>query len=178
MIYENIHGWFDFANIYERQVINATNGSHFVEIGSWLGKSAAFMAERIKEEETDIRFDCIDTFEGSESGIELKTIPDGLNIFAKFQENMKPLKNYYNVFIGESAKLVDLYEDNSLDFVFVDANHEYKFVKQDISLWLPKVKIGGTLAGHDYEFEVEKAVNELLPGAVRNNRSWVYDKIK
>lgn len=40
--------------------------------------------------------------------------------------------------------------DNSLDFAYIDANHNYESVKQDLDLWWPKVKEGGILAGHDY----------------------------
>lgn len=40
--------------------------------------------------------------------------------------------------------------DNSLDFVYIDANHEYSHVKQDIELWATKVRKGGIVAGDDY----------------------------
>lgn len=43
-----------------------------------------------------------------------------------------------------------MFEDNSLAFVYIDANHQYDHVKKDIELWYPKVKKGGVLAGHDY----------------------------
>ncbi len=54
------------------------------------------------------------------------------------------------------------------DIVFIDANHAYEYVKQDIRLWRPKVRSGGFLAGHDYLSKrgVRRAVDELLPGAV------------
>lgn len=39
--------------------------------------------------------------------------------------------------------------DGSLDFVYIDGNHSEEYVRQDIRLWWPKVKIGGMLAGHD-----------------------------
>lgn len=42
------------------------------------------------------------------------------------------------------------FEDGSLDAVFIDGNHEYKYVKEDIELWAPKVKVGGIVSGHDY----------------------------
>lgn len=38
---------------------------------------------------------------------------------------------------------------NDLDFVYIDANHQYGHVAEDLSAWWPKVKIGGILAGHD-----------------------------
>jgi len=42
------------------------------------------------------------------------------------------------------------FEDNSLDFVYIDANHEYEYVKQDIIEWTKKVRSGGIVSGHDY----------------------------
>jgi predicted O-methyltransferase YrrM len=40
--------------------------------------------------------------------------------------------------------------DDSLDFIFIDANHSYNSVLEDITLWTPKVKEGGIISGHDY----------------------------
>jgi len=40
--------------------------------------------------------------------------------------------------------------DGSLDFVYLDANHDSPYVDQDLGLWAPKVRAGGVLAGHDY----------------------------
>jgi hypothetical protein len=49
---------------------------------------------------------------------------------------------------GEFA--CELFQDNSLDFVYIDANHTYDAVKEDIKNWYPKVKSGGLVMGHDY----------------------------
>ena len=60
--------------------------------------------------------------------------------------------------------------DGSLDFVFIDADHTYEAVAADIQAWWPKVRPGGTLAGHDYvnhtlkngvSFGVFRAVDEF-----------------
>jgi hypothetical protein len=50
------------------------------------------------------------------------------------------------------------------DFVYIDANHSYEAVKQDILLWLPKIRPGGIVGGHDFAPEfpgVRQAVQEL-----------------
>lgn len=49
---------------------------------------------------------------------------------------------------SESASKI--FSNNLLDFVYIDANHAYDFVKNDIEYWYPKVKKGGYLLGHDY----------------------------
>ena len=56
----------------------------------------------------------------------------------------------------EAAALVP----NDLDLVFIDGNHDYEYVKQDIALWQPKIRKGGILAGHDFN-------REIFPGVVR-----------
>ena len=49
----------------------------------------------------------------------------------------------------EAALLVD---DESIDFCFIDAQHDYFSVMNDVIAWWPKVRIGGILAGHDYNY--------------------------
>jgi predicted O-methyltransferase YrrM len=56
-------------------------------------------------------------------------------------------------------------DDGSLDFVFIDADHSYEAVKQDITDWRPKVRSGGWLGGHDYSVKfpgVIRAVHEAF----------------
>ena len=45
--YKSIHGWCDFEDIYKEQVEAASDGSHFVEVGTYQGQSAAYMAVEI-----------------------------------------------------------------------------------------------------------------------------------
>lgn len=73
------------------------------------------------------------------------------------------IKNMYSV---AAAKEV---ADRSLDFVFIDANHAYEYVLADIEAWLPKVKRGGLITGHDYgvkgatgKFGVKAAVQKVF----------------
>lgn len=58
----------------------------------------------------------------------------------------------------EASKLI---EDESLDFVFIDADHSYEGCNNDIKNWMPKVKKGGYVIGHDIFWEgVNKALKE------------------
>jgi len=75
------------------------------------------------------------------------------------------MSNYNNVSILQmtSAKAAEIFCDGSLDAVYIDANHNYENVKQDISMWLPKLKDGGMMTGHDYQWtDVKKACDELI----------------
>ena len=46
--------------------------------------------------------------------------------------------------------------DNSLDFVYIDADHSYDFVMQDMIIWGRKVRKGGIVSGHDYYYDKNK----------------------
>ena len=86
-----------------------------------------------------------------------------------------------NLFSEQAAPMVP---DASLDFVFIDANHAYEYVTQDIALWLPKVRPGGLLTGHDYgvrgarkNFGVTRAVQETFGKNYGNIRHVWYHEV-
>ncbi len=62
------------------------------------------------------------------------------------------LKKYTNCTMvrKSSAEASKDFKDESLDMVYIDANHRLEFVINDISIWLPKIKSGGIISGHDY----------------------------
>ena len=65
---------------------------------------------------------------------------------------------------GWTVPVADQIEDGSLDFIFVDADHSYESVKADLLAWMPKVKKGGWIIGHDINWpSVKQAADELLP---------------
>lgn len=139
--------WFTFPEVYQEMVKRFPSGSKFVEIGSWKGKSSAFMCVEIANSGKQIDFCCIDTFEGS---VEHQNNPELPYLYDIFKSNMKPLEGYYRDMKMPSMEAVQKFENESLDFVFIDGSHEYEDIKNDIIFWLPKVKRGGILAGHDY----------------------------
>lgn len=81
----------------------------------------------------------------------------------KFKHNkkVKIIKNYSIIAAKE-------FEDNSLDWVYIDAAHHYKAVLNDLNAWMPKIKIGGYLCGDDFlintvhSYGVIEAVHEFL----------------
>lgn len=170
--------WFNYESLYVEMVGKFSSGSHFVEVGSWKGKSSAYMVVEIINSGKQITFDCVDTWEGS---LEHFNYPELPHLYDIFKENMKPLEDYYNDLKMKSTEAAKLYEDESLDFVFIDASHEYEDVKDDITYWLPKVKGGGILAGDDYTpywRGVVDAVDEILgKDNIRlDNFTWTYFK--
>jgi hypothetical protein len=70
-----------------------------------------------------------------------------------YEQAMKSIEGYEDraIMIRTSSEIAkNLFQDGSLDFVYIDANHAYEFVKDDIKFWYPKVKSGGYLCGHDF----------------------------
>lgn len=68
-----------------------------------------------------------------------------------FEISKKRLSSYNCEIIRKfSEEAIDDFMDESLDFVYIDANHDYDHVTKDLELWYKKVKVGGIVAGHDY----------------------------
>lgn len=87
---------------------------------------------------------------------------------AQFRDRVRKVKRF-------SVDAAPLVEDGSLDLVFIDGDHSYEAVKSDIAAWLPKVREGGIISGHDYgntnqhgdRFAgVDRAVDEAFSNAV------------
>jgi predicted O-methyltransferase YrrM len=173
--YKEIQNWFNYESVFDMAIKNAKDGARFVEIGVWKGGSTAYMGVEIYNSKKVIQYDAIDTFEGSiEHGIVKGLYEEALN-------NLKPLIDLkiVNLIKGHSQDIVKNYEDESIDFCFIDGSHEYEDVKADILAYLPKVKKGGILSGHDYDKiwdGVIKAVDETLGDVQVINGSWIYKK--
>jgi hypothetical protein len=67
------------------------------------------------------------------------------------------------LFKATSLEVAGEMAPGKLDFVFIDANHSYEAVKEDLEAWYPKIRKGGLFSGHDYQWEgVRKAVDEFF----------------
>ena len=175
--YLNIEGHFNFEAIYRDAVMSASDGDVFLEVGCWLGRSACYMAEMIKQSKKRITFHVLDTFLG-EDMTSNKT--DFYDVFIKNMEKAGVV-DFVTPHIVDSHSGANIFENESLKFIFIDANHQYEFVKKDIELYYPKVKDGGTIAGHDTQAEgVRKAIDEFFIEKQKNisyyENSWIHKK--
>jgi len=184
--HHTIQGWFTFPSFYKSAVDQAKDGYHFVEVGSWKGKSAAYIGVEIFNSKKQIKFDCIDTWEGSEENIDKNSscyeplLESKDDLYNHFLSNIAPLSGIVNPIRKPSIEAAPLYQNESLNLVFIDAAHDYENVCLDIKAWLPKVKPGGILAGHDFHHQpVQKAVSDILGNNFQhtNENIWIY-KIK
>lgn len=133
-------------------------------------------------------------------GYQDHTNQDELN--SLYKEAKARLALYKSKIIRKFSKnAVKDFADNSLDFVYIDANHSFLNIAHDIIEWSKKVKVGGIVSGHDYvkhrrhmNIHVKQVVNaytdaysikpwfvlgtyEEIPGQIRDNsRSWMWVK--
>lgn len=146
--YKTIFGWFDYATIYRRMVDEAAFTAKFVEVGSYEGRSAAFLAVEIINSGKDIRLSCVD--------------PNDAH-----RRNLDAVSHIIDSIVTPSPAACKLFDDASLDFVWIDGDHSEGAFYADVVNWLPKIKPGGWLGGHDYDHPahpgIAKVCGELLP---------------
>jgi predicted O-methyltransferase YrrM len=165
--YQSIEGWFNMEAQSLYLLENCPEDGIFVELGCFKGKSTSFIVTEIINQNRDVNFNTIDSFEGatnSNDKNEVKAYNGISNILEEFKQNTKHLNKYFDSVKCLSHEGADFFNDNSVDVIFIDAGHSYEAVKKDIEAWLPKMKKGGIMAGHDYwAWEgVRKAVNEAF----------------
>lgn len=148
--------------VYRRAVAHFPSGSVFVEVGCYYGKSVIYLAEEINRVGKNIKVFAVDTFDYKE-GVEGKVdiYPDFLDNITAYIDIIYPVK-------AKSLEAVELFKGDAelvekVDFVFIDADHEYESVYNDIMAWGEIVKDGGWIGGHDYGWEtVKRAVESVF----------------
>lgn len=129
------------------------------EVGSYEGISSVLLSHYCK------KLYCVDIF--SEEKYE-NTFDKNI---ANFSNNVEKIKSL-------SKDALDLFEDKSLDVVYVDASHDYENALFDIANWKNKIKNNGLMSGHDYHKDCQgviDAVNEIFgkPDKVYEDSSWI-----
>ena len=163
--WNSIPGWFDFQDIYSEIVKESKDKDAFVEIGTFYGKSTIFLANEIKNSGKDLPFFTVDPWNNSLIDEKGRKFPECS--MDKFMANAKScgVDRYVIPIPGLSIVAAKSFADKSLKFVFIDGEHSYEAVKSDIEAWLPKLRPGGVIAGHDYIRlwpGVKRAVNEAF----------------
>jgi len=125
-----------------QELASTTNGSIFVELGSYLGASSCYIASGIESAGKTAKLFCVDTWknEGMAEG-NRDTYEDFLKNTAKFQDVIVPLR-------GKSEDIAK-YFNAEIDFLFIDAGHDYENVRTDVLAWFPKLRAGAQVIFHD-----------------------------
>jgi len=137
-------------SLLKAQSLNNNENSIFVEIGTWEGDFTVAILENTNCK----KIYCIDPYKHFYNN----EYPDAMNKLtqAEFDEvynkTRKRLEKYGDrvEFIRKtSLEASYIFENESIDFVYIDGNHDFKYVDEDIRVWFPKVKSGGFLCGDD-----------------------------
>jgi hypothetical protein len=157
---------------YSRHILSKWRGQKLLSIDPWLAADPADYVDRsnVSQEEFDENFAATTA------------------LLARFGARSEIWRT---TSLDAAARI----PDRSLDFVYIDARHDYESVKEDVRAWYPKVKSGGIIAGHDYvdgllpqgDFGVKSAVDEFFaerglpvhktqgPSAVELFPSWLVE---
>jgi predicted O-methyltransferase YrrM len=175
--YQSIGGWAAFAPIYFQAVREFPENTPgvFVEVGSWLGRSAALMGVEIENSKKPIRLFCVDPW--VDGGPDLRHTDHFKKlkqpIYDQFLANTKPIEQHLIPLRMFSIDAAKQFADGSIDFLMLDGDHSYHAVKADIGAWLPKMKRGGIISGDDYGWPgVRDAANEAF-GERNLNVEWI-----
>lgn len=174
--YEDIDGWSDpsVLALYREAVANAADGDRLVELGCWKGKSFSMLLVEAANSGKQLNVYGVDHFRGSAFEEPMQHEAACINIYVVCHENAQRAQYPFSLWKEASPDAAGKFEDGSLAFVFIDASHDYASVAADIRAWLPKVKPGGVLAGHDFGMSgVAHAVKELLPVFEQPGCCWV-----
>lgn len=114
---------------YSRIVLAKWKGAKYYMVDLWARQPAEVYRERTDDIDYDFKFkDCL--------GV-VRDYPQAVMI-----------RDY-------SVKAADQIQDESLDWVFIDANHAFDAVTADLNAWFPKVKRGGLFSGHDFQHNTQ-----------------------
>jgi hypothetical protein len=131
MIFDGIHTRKDFVKI-----IDSREYEKCVEVGICKGNNSAWLLDNSK---LNVLY-----------GVENWSVRNCKKCREETEERMAKYGRRFQWKVGASLDMADQFEDNSIDFLYIDGDHRYKDISKDIKKWYPKVRLGGFFGGHDY----------------------------
>ncbi len=174
--------------LHLRQLIEDRQHKRIAEVGVWKGHFSIHILENCPQVEKVYSIDPYrqwpkKQYVDSRNNTSQKKFE---HIHQRVQGTLSKFGDRSTLIRDTSLNAVKTIKDESLDLVWIDANHSYQCVKEDMHAWLPKVKHGGILSGDDYGLQFPgtiEAVNEycfvrdiivsVIPGGV-----WYFEKGK
>lgn len=157
--WEQVDGWKAFSatrRVYDQMLaaMPSDRPSTIVELGTWVGRSTAYLGVEIVNSGKPVTLVAVDHFLGSAEIEHTARSGAVLESEATFRRNLAPVAEAlgprFLLVVEDSALAAELFEDATIDAVWIDASHGYDFVKADIAAWWPKVRPGGLLGGDDW----------------------------
>lgn len=152
-----------------------TDDMTFVETGVFLGSDIVTFGLRCKQRKVYPKIWAVDNFlsenisEASKNYVGVHS--DFKSAFIKNLQ-LNGLDHMVDIIESDSVLAAEQFEDESIDFLFLDSCHEYDFVFRELKAWLPKMKKNSYVCGHDYPSPgIVRAVAEVL-GDVTTTSNW------
>jgi hypothetical protein len=176
--WNDIPGWFQWRSAQEEAAQRFPDGSRFVEVGNFLGRSLCSLGEVAQLAGKRFTLIGVDTCRGSGTegpqgrDYHGAAVAEGGGTFAGLLHKNIIACGYGDaiaLIVADSLTAATFFADRSIEWVHLDARHDREHVRADIAAWLPKIKAGGWLSGDDYDPikwpEVVSTVTHLLPEA-------------
>jgi len=141
-----------------------------VEVGAESGNNAKIMFEELDIHHMYL-IDVYDTYFGMNGHGVLDSKKTGNACYNGAVNNLRNYMDKITWIIDYSEYAIEKIKEK-VDFVYIDGNHRYEYVKKDIELYYPIVKIGGVFGGHDFKAE-ESGVIQAVTERFGNN---IYQK--
>jgi len=162
---EGMKGSADLSKLFAE--LNFNNG---VEVGTDQG----LYAEVLCQDNPNLHLSCVDPWSAGEYKPGMSGVNEQQKYFnERYQETVAKLAPYNCTIIRKTSMnaLAD-FEDNSLDFVYIDANHDFLNFTMDLEGWMRKVRPGGIISGHDYAYYSYKKFNHVKRALIAYARSY------
>jgi len=129
-----------------------------IEVGTFVGE----FSKTILSTWNGILY-CLDVWRGMDDYKDSSNISDPIKTISLVLDNVKGYEDRCVLIRTTSKYGSTMFPDEYFDFIYIDANHKYKYVKEDISCWYPKIKKGGMMSGHDYirDYNSDRSINGL-----------------
>lgn len=172
--WNTVPGWFNEEDLKDN-FDHLNNNDIIVELGSFFGRSSSYIIEELVKRNLTSKFYAIDLFVLTPDGKD-GDMPFGGSSNAWEKENgkeamLKEFLRYYtsnpnynkdnHFYYQRDSFISEGFEDNSVGLIWIDASHKYENVKKDLDAWHNKIRPGGLMVGHDWEWQgVKDAVTE------------------
>jgi hypothetical protein len=177
----DVPGWFQWRSGQEEAVRHFADGSRFVEVGNYLGRSLCSLGELVRHSGKRLSVIGVDTCRGSgregrnQQDYHGEAVAAGGGTFAgTLHGNLIHcgLADVVALIVTDSVNAATFFADRSIAWVHLDARHHPEDLIADIAAWRPKVQSGGWLSGDDYDHEKWPDVVATIDGALPAATPW------
>ena len=165
--YKNIKGWFAFEQQYRKMFDELPADSTWIEIGSFHGRSLAWLLVESTNKNKKFKVHCVDRWDGDPLSPIHHKFND--NTFENFKKNLAPFLDQFVIHKKNSWDAAGDFDDSTVDYAMIDAGHDYDSVTKDIRAWWPKIRSGGYLGGDDYGLDLADGVHQAVDEFVKIN---------